>query len=110
MNHAISCVLDVVLAAAGSQVAILIPVALEVSVDSGRQSVTADVELATLVEKGPLNVLLNDVATPVAIHLLCLDKTLDMVKVTADLDATSTIGILTRLDDPQIIAISWILL
>ena len=110
MNHAIGSVLDVVLAAAGSQVAVLVPVALEVSVDRGRQRVAADVELATLVQKGPLNVLLNDVATPVAVHLLRLDQTLDVIEVTADLDATTTIGVLTWLDDPQIVAISRILL
>ena len=110
MNHAIGGVLDVVLAAAGSQVAVLIPVALQVSVDCGRQSVAADVELAILVEKGSFDVLLDDVATPMAVHLLRLNQTLDVVEVTADLDATATIGVLTWLDDPQIIAISWILL
>ena len=45
-----------------------------------------------------------------AIDLLRLDQRLDVVQVTADLDATAPVGVLARLDDPQRCAILWILL
>ena len=110
MNHSVGRVLDVVLAAARPQVAVLVPVALQVSVDRSCHSVAANVEFTILVEKGSLNVLLDDVAALVAVHLLCLDQLLDVVEVTADLDTTASVGVLARLDDPKIVAVAGILL
>ena len=110
MNHSVGRVLDVVLAAARPQVAVLVPVGLQVSVDRSCHGVSANVEFAILVEKGPLNVLLDDVAALVAVHLLCLDQLLDVVEVTADLDTTASVGVLARLDDPKIVAVAGILL
>ena len=110
MDHSVGRILDVVLATARPQVAVLVPVALQVSVDRGGHGVAANVEFAILVEQGPLDVLLDDVAALVAVHLLRLDQLLDVVEVAADLDTAATIGVLAGLDDPQIVAVARILL
>ena len=44
------------------------------------------------------------------IHLLGLNKALDVIKVAADLDTTSTVGVLTRLYNPERVAVLWELL
>ena len=100
MNHAVGRVFDIVFAAARAQVPILVPVALEVAPDRRCQGVATDVELPTLVQQRPLNVLLNDVAALMAIDLLRLDQLLYMVQIAADLDTAAPVCVLAGLDDP----------
>lgn len=49
-----------VLFAGGSDVALLVPVSLDESVDAGDQDVASDVKFALVVEEGVLHVLLDD--------------------------------------------------
>ena len=49
MDHTIRRVLDVVLTTGGAQVTILVPVALQVSVNGGGQRVASNVEFSILV-------------------------------------------------------------
>ena len=91
---------QVVFTATGSQIPVRVPVGLQVSVNGGAEGVATDVKLAILVQERLLDVFLNNVTTPMSIDLLCLNQTLDVVEVTADLDATAAIGVLTRLDNP----------
>ena len=49
MDHTIGRVLDIVLTTGGAQVTILVPVALQISVDGGGQSVASNVEFPILV-------------------------------------------------------------
>ena len=53
---------------------------------------------------------MDDIATLVPIYLLCLDEGADVIEVPADLDTTTTVGVLTGLDDPERGAILRILL
>ena len=53
---------------------------------------------------------MDDIATLVPINLLCLDEGADVIEVSADLNTTTTVGVLTRLDDPERCAILRILL
>ena len=73
MNHAVCRVFHVVLSAAGAQIAVLIPVALQVAIDGRGQGIATNVELAVLVEQGTLDVLLNNEAASVASDVLSLD-------------------------------------
>jgi len=101
MDHAVRRVLEIVLSATGSEIAVGVPVALHVAVDSRGQRKAPDIELPIFIQKWPLDVLLNNVTPLVAIHLLVLDQRLDMVEVSADLDTTPPVGVFARLDDPQ---------
>jgi hypothetical protein len=74
VDHAVCRVFHVVLAAASPQVAIYVPVALQVTVDGRGQCVAADIELSVLVEQGSLDVFLNDVAAFVPVDLLGLHQ------------------------------------
>ena len=100
MDHAVCRVFQVVFTATGPQIPVSVPVGLQVSVNGGAEGVATDVKLAILVQERLLDVFLNNVTTPMSIDLLCLNQTLDVVEVTADLDATAAIGVLTRLDNP----------
>ena len=101
MDHTVRSVLEIVLSATGAQVAIRVPVALKVAVDSRCQEEASDIELPIFIQKWPLDVLLNNVTPLVTIHLLVLDQRLDMVEVSADLDTTPPVGVFARLNDPQ---------
>ena len=50
VDHAVCRVFHIVLSAAGAQIAVLIPVALQVAIDGRGQGIAANVELAVLVE------------------------------------------------------------
>lgn len=101
MNHAVRCILDVVLSTTGSEISVLVPVGLQVSVYCGRKEETTDVELSILIKQRLLNIFLYDVTTSVAVNLLRLYQRLNVIEVTADLDATASVGVLTRLDNPE---------
>ena len=73
MDHAIRRVFDVVLSTTRPQVTISVPVALEVAIYGRCQCEAPDVELAIFVQERPLNVFLDNVATFVPLHVLCLD-------------------------------------
>ena len=53
---------------------------------------------------------MNDITAFVPINLLRLDEGADVIEVPADLDTTTTVGVLTRFDDPERGAILRILL
>ena len=69
MDESAGYVLDVVLAAAGAQVALGVVISLQIAIHSLGDSKAANVELAVLVEQRPLAVLLNDVAALLAVDV-----------------------------------------
>jgi hypothetical protein len=89
------------LARARPQVAISVPITLEVAGNRAHHGEAPDVELPVLVEQRLLDVLLDDVGAAVAVHVGVLHQGLDVVDVSADLDAAPTIRVLARLDDPK---------
>ena len=88
--------------AAGSKVALLVPVTLQVAVDRAHHSERSDVELSTLVKEWFLDVLLHDVRPLVAVHVRVLDEALDVVQFLAHLDATPSVRVFSWLDDPNV--------
>ena len=105
MDHAIGRVLQIILATGSPQVAVLVPVALQVSIIRARQREAPNVELAILVKQGLLDVFLNDVTAFVTVDLLRLNQRLDVVEVATDLNATAPVRVLARLHNPERVAI-----
>ena len=109
MYHTIGRVFQVVLATTRPKIAVCVPVRLQVSVLGRAESVAPNVELPILVQERLFYVLLNDVAAPVAVYLLCLNQTLDMIQVAADLDTATSVRVLSRLYDPELVAVLGVL-
>ena len=109
MYHTIGCVFQVVLAATRPKVPVCVPVRLQVSVLGRAERVAPNVELPILVQERLLDVLLNDIAAPVAVYLLCLNQTLDVIQVATDLDTATSVRVLSRLYDPELVAVLWVL-
>ena len=102
MNKPVGDILESELTATGPQVAIGVPVALKVAVDCGHQSEAPDVKLSVLVKKRLFDVLLNDVTSLYTIDSSVLYKSLNMIQVFAHLNSTSSVGILSRFNDPEL--------
>ena len=94
-------ILSVVLTACCSKVALSVPIALEVSIDSNCQGICSNVELPVLVQKWLLHILLDDIGSLAAIDTACIDNAFDVVQVSAYLDAASSIGVLSWLHNPH---------
>ncbi len=82
----------------------MIPVALEVAIDTAHEREAPDVKLPSFVEHRLLNILLDDVAALVSIDIRVLDQVSNLVKLLAHLDAASSICVFTRLDNPEILS------
>lgn len=101
VDVSIGHVLKSELTRARPQVAIGVPIALQVASDRTHHREAPDVELAILVEQRFLDVLLDDVGASVAVYVGVLDQRLDVVDVSADLDAAAAVRVLAWLDDPE---------
>ena len=73
---------------------------MQVAIYRCAHSIAPNIKLSVLVEQRLLDILLNDVAAPMPIHLLRLNQALDMIQVSTDLDTAATICVFTRLDNP----------
>ena len=101
MNHAVCCVLKVVFPATCPKVSVSVPVSLQVAIHSCGHSIASNIELSVLIKKRLLNIFLDDITASMAVNLLCLNERSDVIEVTANLNSTATICVLTRLDDPE---------
>lgn len=82
---------------------------MQVTVDSSHDGVASDVKLAIFVEQRLLDVLLNDITTSRTSYHCVLNQTSDLGEVLADSNATSSICVFTRFDNPQMFAQLWML-
>ena len=101
MNHAVRCVLEVVLSATCTKVSVGVPVSLQVAIHCCGHSIASNIELSALIKKRLLNIFLDDITAPMAVNLLCLNERSYVIKVTTNLNSTATICVLTRFDNPQ---------
>ena len=104
MHKPVGDILEGELPATGPEIAIGIPVALQVAIDRAHEREASDIELTVLVQQRLLNILLYDVGTLYAIHSRVLDKTLDVVQVFAHLDAAPSVCVFARLHDPELLS------
>lgn len=101
MNHAVRRIFEIILATTRPQVAILVPVALQVSIIRRRQGEASNIELAIFVQQGLLDVFLDDVTAFVTVDLLGLNQRLDVVQITAHLDAATPVSVFAWLYNPE---------
>lgn len=92
-----------------AEVALLVPVALQIPIDGAHHGEAPDIKLPVLVQQGLLNILLNDVTAFVATGAGVVDKAFDLVEILAHGDATASVGILSRFDYPEVLAKFWVL-
>ena len=102
VHHSVRDIGEVVLAARGAYVALLVVICLEVAVDVGREAVRADVKLPALVEQWIVNIFLDDVGSSRE-QIASLDDLLDILEIFCDFNSTSPVRVLARLDDPHIV-------
>lgn len=101
MDHPVLHIFQVEVLAARPEVALVVPVALQVSVDCRHHCEAADVKLPVLIEQWLLNVLLNYVGPLLPIDGCVRDDVPYLGQVFADLNATATVRVLARLHDPD---------
>ena len=102
VNQPIGDILQVKIFAACSQIALIVPVSLKISIDWGHQSVASNVELSVFVEKRFLDVLLDNVWTLLAVYDLVWDDVFNLGKFSADLDATTSVCVFTWFNYPNL--------
>ena len=90
------------LSATSSEVSFLVPVTLHIAIDSAHHCEASYVKLSILVQQRLFDVLLNDVTPFVPIHIRVQNQVFNTVKVFADINATPSVGVLARLDDPNV--------
>lgn len=81
-----------------------IPVPFHLAIYAVQHDVVSEIELPSFVQQRPFYVLLQDVGfiSPITVGLPSLKDALDLVELETDYDAVSTIGVLSRFDDPRI--------
>ena len=105
MHISVRNVLERKLFATCSEVAICVPVTLEVAIDCAHQSEGTDVELAALVEERFFDVLLHDVGPLVAVDVRVLDQALDVIQVSAHLYPAAPVRVFARFNDPNVLTL-----
>jgi hypothetical protein len=104
MDKPVGNILKSELTATCPQIAIGVPIALEITIYGRHQSKTPDIKLTVFVEKRLLDILLDDVTPFNTIHSRVLYQSLDVIKIFAHLYSTAPVGVLSRLDDPQLLS------
>ena len=79
MNIPVGDILEGKLTATRPEIAIGVPIALQISIYCCHQSKAPDIKLSVLVEKRLLNILLNDVTSLHTIDCLVLYESLNMI-------------------------------
>ena len=103
MNKSISNILKIEVLATSPKVALIVPIALEVAINSSQQSVASNVKLSVLVEERLLNVFLDNVRPLLSIDIGVRYNLLYLREFPANLNATASIGVFSRLDYPNLL-------
>jgi hypothetical protein len=103
MNKSISNILKIEVLATSPKVALIVPIALEVAINSSQQSVASNVKLSVLVEERLLNVFLDNVRPLLSVDISVRYNLLNLREFPANLNATASIGVFSRLDYPNLL-------
>jgi hypothetical protein len=103
MNKSISNILKIEVLATSPKVALIVPIALEVAINSSQQSVASNVKLSVLVEERLLNVFLDNVRPLLSVDICVRYNLLYLREFPANLNATASIGVFSRLDYPNLL-------
>jgi hypothetical protein len=101
VDESVRNVFYVVVSAGGSQVALSVVVALQVPVNSLSDGKQTNIEFAVFIQKGFLAVFLNNVAALLSVNVGVRYNTLNLRKLLAHRDTTSSVRVLTRLYNPD---------
>jgi hypothetical protein len=103
MNKSISNILKIEVLATSPKVALIVPIALEVAINSSQQSVASNVKLSVLVEERLFNVFLDNVRPLLSVDIGVRYNLLYLREFPANLNATASIGVFSRLDYPNLL-------
>jgi hypothetical protein len=81
-----------------------IPVALHPTVTAVDHDVVSEIKLSPFVEERVLDVFLKDIGLvgAIAMLLFCLQDSLDFTQLQTDNDSVSSVGVLTRFNNPGV--------
>ena len=103
MNKSISNILKIEILATGPKVSFIVPITLEVAVNCSQQSVAPYVKLPVLIKKRLFNIFLDNVGPLLPVNISVRNDFLNLWKFLANLDATTSVSILTRFDYPNLL-------
>ena len=106
MNELVLKITKEVFSARCSQITFIINVNLQISINCGCKYIRTNIKLSAMNEQWIVNVLLND-AGPAAIYGRLLYNSLDLIILLCNLNSMTSVGVLTRLDDPNVLGCSW---
>ena len=101
MHISVRDILEREFSTTGSEIALWVPIALQISIDAAHHCEAPDIKFTILVEQWLFNVLLNDVGPAITIYVSVLNQTFDVIEILAYLNATASIRILAWFDDPE---------
>jgi len=104
VNESVGCVLQVELSTGRPDVALVVEVGLYVSMLSREESVSSDIKLSVLVQKGFFDVLLDDIRSLFPVDICIFAEVLDVVKVFRHLNSCSLVSVFSWLNDPVALA------
>ena len=102
MDQSVLDILYVVLSTAGAKVSVLIEIALKIPVYCLSDGVAPNVELSVFVEKRSFAILLNNVRPLFTVNVRIADYLSDLAQFTANGYATTSVGVLARLYNPEL--------
>jgi hypothetical protein len=102
-------ILGVVLSAGCAKISICVPVSLQITIYCSRQHERPDIKLTIFVQKGLLDVLLDDITAFFAVVLLiAIYNSFNVAQVFANVDSTPAISIFSWLYNPQCLSKLWV--
>ena len=79
MHISVRDILEREFSTTGSEIALWVPIALQISIDTAHHCEAPDIKLTILVEQWLFNVLLNDVGPSITIYISVLNQTFDVI-------------------------------
>jgi hypothetical protein len=101
VNKSVCNIFKVEVLATGSEIALIVPIPLQITIHSSDEGVTSNVELSIFIKQWLFNVFLNDIGSFLPIHICILDYVSYLLQLLAYLYAASSIRIFTWLNDPN---------
>lgn len=85
----------------GTQISIVVCVAFQLAINECEHAKAANVELALIVKRRPLDVFLDNESL-LTVIVACLEDALDLAQSRADAYTVAAVGVFSRLDDPYV--------
>lgn len=107
MDIPVRYILEGEFSAACSKITLLVPITLKIAANGAHHGKASNIKLSILVQQGSLDILLDYVTSFETIHIGVADEALNLIEIFRYLDSAASIGVLTRLDDPELLTESW---